>query len=209
MERPSSSNVLRTQPSVSRQAREKRNAHGAAVLWFTGLSGAGKSTIARAVDKRLFEMGCQTAVLDGDNLRHGLCGDLEFTASDRTENVRRAAEVARLFYEHGAIVLCTFVSPFSADRDFARSIIEPGRFIEVYVQCELDICKLRDPKGLYRKAMSGEITGFTGVDSPYEAPTAPEVSVHTSIVSVEDAAELVVGQLRTRGLLGERLSDKG
>ncbi len=200
--RKTSANVEWAIQGISREEREKRNGHAAAVLWFTGLSGSGKSTVARAVEKKLFELGCHTMMLDGDNVRHGLCGDLGFSDADRTENIRRISEVARLFFESGAITLCTFISPFVQDRAFARSLVPEGRFVEIFVRCDLDVCKRRDPKGLYRKALAGELPGFTGIDSPYEEPPAPEVTVETDLQSVEEAVQKVLGLLSERGVLG-------
>ncbi len=199
--RRSSSNVTWGGANISREAREQRNGHGSAVVWFTGLSGSGKSTVARAVERRLFDEGCHTMLLDGDNVRHGLCGDLGFSDNDRTENIRRIGEVSRLFFDSGAITLCTFISPFRADRNFVRGIVEPGRFVEVYVKCDLAICKRRDPKGLYKKAEAGEISGFTGIDSPYEEPEEPEVTVETDLQSVEQIVEKVIGVLREKRVL--------
>jgi len=182
--------------NVPREAREARNRHQAAVLWFTGLSGSGKSTIARALERRLFEMGCQTMLLDGDQLRHGLNGDLGFGDAHRTENIRRAGEVARLFFEHGNIVICTFVSPFAADRARVRSMIPEGRFYEIFVDCDIEECKRRDPKGLYAKAERGEIASFTGVSSPYEKPEAPDLVIDTATASVESAVNTIAGRLQ-------------
>ena len=164
--RPHSSDVAWEGAAITRSRREARNGHAAAVLWFTGLSGAGKSTVARLLEQRLFALGVQTFSLDGDNVRHGLNGDLGFSAADRQENIRRVAEVAKLAFEHGAVVLCTFISPFRRDRDFARSLIPAGRFIEVHVKCDVATCEARDPKGLYARARRGEIAEFTGVSVP-------------------------------------------
>jgi bifunctional enzyme CysN/CysC len=181
--------------------RETRNGHRAAVLWFTGLSGSGKSTVARRLERRLFEQGCQTTYLDGDNVRHGLNGDLGFSPADRKENIRRVAEVARLAFDHGTLTICTFISPFAADRDFARSLLPEGRFIEVYVKCDLEVLKRRDPKGLYAKALRGEIPEFTGVSSPYEEPSTPEILVETDVQTVDDIVDLILDELANRGLL--------
>ncbi|RIK47155.1 MAG: bifunctional sulfate adenylyltransferase subunit 1/adenylylsulfate kinase [Chloroflexi bacterium] len=200
-ERRRSANVVWEGTHITREMRERRNGHRAAVLWFTGLSGSGKSTVARQLEKRLFEQGCQTNYLDGDNVRHGLNGDLGFSPADRKENIRRVAEVARLGFEHGNLTLCTFISPFKADREFARSLLPAGRFIEVYVKCDLDVCKRRDPKGLYAKALAGEIPEFTGVSSPYEEPERPEILVETDVQSVDDIVETILEELRRRGLL--------
>ncbi|MBN1366041.1 MAG: sulfate adenylyltransferase subunit CysN [Syntrophaceae bacterium] len=165
--------------------REKQNAHRAIVLWFTGLSGSGKSTIAATLEKRLFALNCKTALLDGDNVRHGLCSDLGFSALDRKENIRRAGEVAKLFFDHGNIVLCTFISPFKQDRDFVRSLFPEGRFIEIHVRCSIDECRKRDPNELYKKAESGLIRDFTGLTSPYEEPEKPELIIDTENNSVQ------------------------
>jgi bifunctional enzyme CysN/CysC len=187
--------------NIPREERERRNPHRAAVLWFTGYSGSGKSTIARVLERRLFSLGCQTMLLDGDHLRHGLCGNLGFSEKDRSENIRRAGEVARLFFEAGHIVLCTFISPFERDRQFVRSLIPKESFLEVYVKCDLDICMHRDPNGLYERALRGEILEFTGISSPYEAPQFPEVVLQTDAHSVDESAEEIIARLRQAGLV--------
>ncbi|MGM0443249.1 MAG: sulfate adenylyltransferase subunit CysN [Fibrobacterota bacterium] len=166
------------------------------VLWFTGLSGSGKSTLAKEVEKRLFERGINPFTLDGDNLRHGLCRDLGFSQEDRRENIRRAGETARLMYGAGVYVLCAFISPDREMRDTVRRLFPAGDFIEIHVQCSVDVCRSRDPKGLYRKADAGEITDFTGVDSPFEAPKSPELTIDTSTLSVEEAANRIIEYLR-------------
>jgi adenylyl-sulfate kinase len=147
-------------------------------------------------------MGCETFYLDGDNVRHGLNGDLGFSAADRKENIRRVGEVAKLAFEHGHLVLCTFISPFREDRRFARSLLPEGRFVEVYVKCDLEVAKRRDPKGLYAKALAGEIKEFTGVSSPYEEPEAAELVVESDLVSAEDAVETILAELAARGIVG-------
>ena len=200
-DRRKSSNIVWESTEISREMRETRNGHRAAVLWFTGLSGSGKSTVARRLERRLFEHGCQTTYLDGDNVRHGLNGDLGFSPVDRKENIRRVAEVARLAFDHGTLTICTFISPYRADREFARSLLPEGRFIEVYVKCDLEVLKRRDPKGLYAKALRGEIPEFTGVSSPYEEPTAPEILVETDVQSVDDIVEQIMDELTREGLL--------
>jgi bifunctional enzyme CysN/CysC len=164
----------------------RRNGHKGAVLWCTGFSGSGKSTVAKALVRQLFSQGCQVMMLDGDNVRHGLCGDLGFSDQDRWENIRRVGETAKLFYEQGNIVVCTFISPFRADREFVRSALPAGAFHELFIKCDLEVCKRRDPKGLYKKALAGEIKDFTGIDSPYEEPEQPEVVVETDLHSVEE-----------------------
>lgn len=196
-----SSNVVSQHTGISQERWEKRNGHQGAVLWLTGLSGAGKSTIASALAEALFEQFCQVACLDGDNLRHGLCGDLGFSIRDRSENIRRAGEVARLFYEQGNLVLCTFISPFRADRDFVRSILPRGAFLEIYVSCDLSVCKQRDAKGLYRRAEAGEILDFTGVSSPYEPPLQPEIVLDTQTQDVASCVNQVLDELLLRGIL--------
>jgi bifunctional enzyme CysN/CysC len=187
--------------NISRQTREARSLHGAAVLWLTGLSGAGKSTIATTLEKKLFEQGCQTMLLDGDQLRHGLCRDLGFSEKDREENIRRAAEVARLFFESAHLVICTFISPFAKDRAFARSLIDEDRFLEIYIKCDLEICKRRDPNGLYKKAQSGEIANFTGITSPYEEPQRPDIVVETDLISVEDSVACIMEKIRLKKII--------
>ena len=184
--------------SVDAQDRERLAGHAAAVLWFTGLSGAGKSTLASAVERRLHALQCRTFVLDGDNLRHGLCSDLGFSAEDRHENIRRAGEVAALFVQSGAIVLSALISPFAADRARARRLVPEGRFLEIYCNASVDDCEQRDVKGLYRRARNGEVREFSGISSPYEAPTAPELVLHTARDSVEQCVEQVLAMLRAR-----------
>ncbi len=181
-----SPNVVWEPGVVDRAAREARNAHAAAVIWFTGLSGSGKSTLARGIESQLFDEDRQVVRLDGDNVRHGLCGDLGFSEADREENIRRVAEVAKLFFEAGQIVLCSFISPYARDRAFARSLIPADRFIEVHVRCDVEECSRRDPKGLYARARAGELSGLTGVDAPYEEPVAPDLVVDTALTSVVD-----------------------
>lgn len=187
--------------NIGREEREERNHHSAAVLWLTGFSGAGKSAIAAALEKMLYKQGCQTMLLDGDQLRHGLCADLGFSEKDREENIRRVAEVARLFFESGHIVICTFISPFAKDRAFARSLIPDGRFIEIFIKCDLEVCKRRDPNGLYEKAQSGEIASFTGVSSPYEAPQRPDLILETDLISIEDSVGAIMDKLRMKKII--------
>jgi bifunctional enzyme CysN/CysC len=189
--------------NISRQTREARSHHGAAVLWLTGFSGAGKSTIAMALEKTLFKQGCQTMLLDGDQLRHGLCADLGFSEKDREENIRRAAEVARLFFESGRLVICTFISPFAKDRVFARSLIPAERFFEIFIKCDLEVCKRRDPNGLYKKALSGEIANFTGISSPYEAPQNPDIVLVTDLINVEDSVACIMDRLRIKKIVSQ------
>jgi adenylylsulfate kinase len=183
------------QATVTRERREQLNGHRGGVLWFTGLSGAGKSTLAHAVEEQLHQMGCRTFVLDGDNVRHGLCGDLGFSVEDRTENIRRIGEVAKLFIEAGVIVLTAFISPFREDRRKVRAMMSPGEFVEVYCQCPIKVCEQRDVKGLYKKARMGEILHFTGISSPYEAPNAAEVVVNTAEIELQNCVKQVVDVL--------------
>lgn len=194
-------NVVWQTPVVTRQLRERRNGHRAATLWFTGLSGAGKSTLAHALESALFELGCNTFVFDGDNIRHGLCRDLGFSEADRTENIRRIGEVAKLANEAGVIAITAFISPFRRDRDLVRSSMADGDFIEVYVKCSLEECERRDVKGLYRRARAGEISDFTGISSPYEAPENPEIVIDTTSQDLADAVAQLLAYCRGRGIL--------
>ncbi|MDP1996231.1 MAG: adenylyl-sulfate kinase [Gallionella sp.] len=188
---PASVNVVWHHATVTRARREAQNGHRGAIIWFTGLSGAGKSTLAHAVEEHLHQMGCRTFVLDGDNVRHGLCGDLGFSATDRVENIRRVGEIAKLFMEAGVIVLTAFISPFREDRNKVRAMVQPGEFVEIYCQCPVEVCEQRDTKGLYKKARAGEIGQFTGISSPYEAPDMPELAVNTSERSLQDCVQQV------------------
>lgn len=199
--RPRSSNVVWTDTPITRADREAANGHQAAVLWFTGLSGAGKSTIAQALEQRLFALGCRTFYLDGDNVRHGLNGDLGFSPQDRQENIRRVAEVAKLAFDHGQIALCTFISPYRADRAQARSLLPGGRFLEIHVACSLEECIRRDPKGLYARALDGKLPEFTGISSPYEEPFTPELTIATDVQGVEQSVDYILHDLRRRGIL--------
>ncbi|MCM0081386.1 adenylyl-sulfate kinase [Geomonas sp. Red32] len=180
-----------------RQYRE-RNGHAPRLLWFTGLSGSGKSTLARAVEERLFARGWYTYLLDGDHLRYGLNNDLGFSAADRKENIRRVGEVARLMVEAGLVVHAAFISPFAEDRDRVRSLLPPGQFVEIYLKCPLDVCELRDPKDLYRKARAGEIPEFTGIDSPYEEPPRPELVIDTSRTDLDRSVATILNYLDGR-----------
>ncbi|MGI8755758.1 MAG: sulfate adenylyltransferase subunit CysN [Acidimicrobiales bacterium] len=196
-----SQNVHWQAVDVTPEARGELMGHGPGVVWFTGLSGAGKSTIANRVEQRLHAMGVHTALLDGDNVRHGLNHDLGFTDADRIENIRRVGEVARLMADAGLIVLVSFISPFRSERDLARSLAGEGRFCEVFVDTSLAAAEARDPKGLYRKARRGELPNFTGIDSPYEEPEAPEVRVDTGELDPDQAAEAIIEQLRTMAIV--------
>lgn len=198
---PVSSNVVWHHATVSRERREAQNDHKGAIIWFTGLSGAGKSTLAHAVEEALHQQGCRTFVLDGDNVRHGLCADLGFSDKDREENIRRIGEVSKLFMQAGVIVLTAFISPFRADRQRVREMVAPGEFIEVYCNTPLGVCEDRDVKGLYKKARKGEIAEFTGISSPYEAPEAPEMEVNTGRDSLESCLSQVINCIKKNGLV--------
>ncbi len=187
-------NIVWHDPQVSREMRQEANGHRSAVLWFTGLSGAGKSTLAHAVEERLYEMGVHTYVLDGDNVRHGLCGDLGFSDVARRENIRRIGEAAKLFVDAGVVVLTAFISPFRSDRQQVRKLLGKD-FIEIFCNSPLDVCESRDVKGLYQRARSGEIKDFTGISSPYEEPEAAEIVVDTGSLDIEEAVHQVVGYL--------------
>jgi bifunctional enzyme CysN/CysC len=187
---------------VSKEARSLLNGHKPAVLWFTGLSGAGKSTIANIVEKQLLALGCHSMTLDGDNVRHGLNRDLGFSEADRVENIRRIAEVSKLFVEAGLIVLVSFISPYRNERMLARDCVEEGEFLEIFVDTPVDECRRRDPKGLYQKADAGEIRNFTGVSAPYEPPLDPELRLPTLEGSPEVLAARVIDELRNRGIIG-------
>ena len=191
---------------VPRDSKEERNQHKSRVLWFTGLSGSGKSTLANATEKILHDMGLQTYILDGDNVRMGLNKDLGFSPEDRTENIRRITEVAKLFADSGSIVLTAFISPYREDRDKAREIISDNDFIEVLVSADLSVCEARDPKGLYKKARAGEIKGFTGIDAPYEEPLNPELTVETDKYDIQASAQIVVDYLIKEGIINEELA---
>ena len=186
---------------VTKEARVAIKGHRPGVVWFTGLSGAGKSTIANALERRLHAMGCHTATLDGDNVRHGLNRDLGFTDADRVENIRRVAEVAKLMVDAGLLVLVSFISPFRAERDSARALVDGSEFVEVFVDTPLDVAEQRDRKGLYRKARAGNLPHFTGIDSPYEPPPSPEVRIDTVSSSVAESVEQIVSQLRAQGIV--------
>ena len=194
-------NITWHQHNVTSQERQKRNGHKGAVLWFTGLSGSGKSTVANAVDRLLHDRGIHTYVLDGDNIRMGLNKNLDFSPDDRTENIRRIGEVAKLFAEAGTLVLTAFIAPFKRDRDQVRQIMGDGQFVEVYVNASLETCESRDPKGLYKKARAGEIKGFTGLDAPYEAPEPGDIVLDSDSKSIEELASEVIAYLEFHGYL--------
>ncbi len=196
-----SSDVVWHHATVTRERREKLQGHKSLILWFTGLSGAGKSTVAHATEERLHQMGCHTYVFDGDNVRHGLCGDLGFSIEDRTENIRRVGEMAKLFIDAGTIALTAFISPLRSDRRRVRELVEEGDFIEIYCRCSLEVCEERDVKGLYKKARAGEIANFTGISSPYEEPEQPELVLDTDQHSIDECVDHVIALLKERGVL--------
>lgn len=200
MELYQSDNVKWHRSLVSRSMRNMKNGHASPVIWFTGLSGSGKSTLAHSVEKALFDMGCQAYVLDGDNVRHGLCGDLGFSATDRTENLRRIAEVAKLMTDAGIIVLAAFISPSGSDREKVRNMFGKTDFLEIYCKCRIDVCETRDVKGVYKKARNGEINNFTGISSPYEPPTNPELILDTSSESIEECIKKIMLLLNKCGV---------
>jgi adenylylsulfate kinase len=196
-----STNVVWHRATVTRARREQLNGHRGAIIWFTGLSGAGKSTLAHAVEENLHQMDCRTFVLDGDNVRHGLCGDLGFSAKDREENIRRVGEVAKLFMEAGVIVLTAFISPYRADREHVRGMVEHGDFMEIFCDSPVEVCESRDVKGLYKKARSGQIADFTGISSPYEAPFNPELSVNTGELTQDECVQQILNEMIFRGFI--------
>lgn len=199
------SHVVWHEASVSRERRSHLNGHKSAVLWFTGLPSSGKSTVAHAVEEKLFQIGCRTFVLDGDNVRHGLCSDLGFTPEYRTENIRRIGEVAKLFIEAGVIVLTAFISPYREDREQVRQLVGQGNFIEIFCDCPLEVCEQRDPKGHFQKARDGLISNFTGISAPYEAPERRDLALKTDVYSPDECTEQVIDLLVTRGVVKEIL----
>lgn len=196
-----SSNVVWHQSTVTRADREAQNGHRGTIIWFTGLSGSGKSTLAHAVEDCLHQRGCRSFVLDGDNVRHGLCGDLGFSVDDRQENIRRIGEMAKLFMEAGMIVLTAFISPYQADRRRVREMVKGGDFLEVYCNAGIEVCESRDVKGMYKKARAGKIAEFTGISSPYEVPQQPELIVETGREELEVCVSQVMAELERRGVI--------
>jgi adenylylsulfate kinase len=194
---------------ITRAHRERLNVHRSTVLWFTGLSGSGKSTLAHAVEEKLYQLGCRTFVLDGDNVRQGLCSDLGFSAEDRSENIRRISEAARLLVESGVIAMTAFISPFRADRQKARSIFPHGDFIEIFCEATLAVCEQRDVKGLYKRARAGEVKEFTGISSPYEAPDNPELIVRTGELELEDCVAQVIEFMELRDIFKRKPQLRG
>ena len=186
---------------LTKEDRQKLKGHKSVILWFTGLSGSGKSTIAHALEEKLYQRKVHTYVLDGDNIRRGLNRDLGFSPEDRKENIRRLGEVAKLFVDAGIIVIVAAISPYRSDRTFVRNLVEPGEFIEIYVKCPLKICEARDPKGLYKKARKGIIKNFTGIDAPYEEPENPEIIIESNKESVEEAVNKIIQYLEEKEII--------
>ena len=189
-------NIHSHQALITRDQRNRQAGHRSVILWFTGLSGSGKSTLAHAVEEALFNRGCRPFVFDGDNVRHGLCADLGFTKEDREENIRRIGEMSKLFTEAGVIALTAFISPFRADRNRVRGLVDKGAFIEIYCSAPLEVCEQRDVKGLYAKARAGKIPDFTGISSPYEPPLNPELIIDTANLALEKCVDQVVSYLK-------------
>jgi len=186
---------------VDRNDRQQRHNHNSFVLWFTGLSGSGKSTLANAVEKKLFDTNHNVVVLDGDNIRHGLCSDLGFSENDRHENIRRIGEVSKLFVETGTIVLAAFVSPYEEDRKQIRNLLADDEFFEVFCDCDLSTCEERDPKGIYKRARKGEIKNFTGISAPYESPVSPDVRINSAKQTIDEEVGMVIELLTTKNLI--------
>ncbi len=196
-----STNITWHNSTITKQDRQFLNGHKSCVLWFTGLSGSGKSTLANAVDFRLHQLKCNSYVLDGDNIRHGLNKDLSFNKEDRQENIRRIGEVAKLFVDSGQIVSTAFISPFREDRELVRELFNPDEFIEVFVNCPIAVCEERDPKGLYQQARQGKINEFTGISSPYEQPDNPEITIQTNEMTIDQSVEKILHYLKEKKIL--------
>ncbi len=196
-----SSNVVWHDTEITKLDRENRNGHKGVVVWMTGLSGCGKSTVATELQKQLFDRGCSVYILDGDNIRHGLNSDLGFSPEDREENIRRIGQVAKLFAESGTIAITSFISPYRKDRDINRALLPEGEFIEIFVKASLEVCEQRDPKGLYKKARAGIIPEFTGISAPYEEPLHPELVIETDKLSVEKSTLKILDYLREKGII--------
>ncbi|MFT4414103.1 adenylyl-sulfate kinase [Fredinandcohnia humi] len=194
-------NIIWHHSIISKLDRQYRNKHKSCVIWFTGLSGSGKSSLANALDKELFQHGIQSYVLDGDNIRHGLNAGLGFSKEDRKENIRRIGEVSKLFVDSGQIISTAFISPFREDREQVRALFPEGEFIEVYVKCPISICENRDPKGLYKRARSGAIREFTGISSPYEEPINPELIIETDTMSIPQSVTKIINFLKNKNII--------
>ena len=186
---------------ITKEDRRKIKKHSSAIIWLTGLPASGKTTIARELEKVLHEMGAHTYILDGDNVRHGLNRDLGFSKDSRKENIRRIAEVAKLFMDAGIITICAFVSPYKDDRDVARNLVEGSEFMEVYVKCPLDVCMERDPKSMYKKAATGNMKAFTGIDDPYEEPDSPEIIIETNSLTLSESVNILIEHLAKNGII--------
>lgn len=200
-------NIVWHDTEITKLDREERNGHRGVVIWLTGLSGSGKSTVATELQKELFDRGCQVYILDGDNIRHGLNSDLGFSPAEREENIRRIGEVAKLFAEAGIITITSFISPYRADRDRNRALLKKGEFIEIFVKAPLRICEERDPKGLYQKARTGTIPEFTGISAPYEEPLEPELVIETDKLSVEESTQTIIDYLYKKEVI-QKYSDQ-
>ena len=186
---------------VSKDNRRSIKGHSSAIVWLTGLPASGKTTIARELEKRLYETGVHTYVLDGDNLRHGLNKDLGFSKDERKENIRRVAEVANLFCDAGILTICSFVSPYTEDRQYAKGLVDESEFIEVFVKCPLEVCLERDPKSMYKKAVSGKMKSFTGIDDPYEHPEFPDITIETDQLSITESVDRIIEHLDSKGII--------
>ncbi len=197
-------NIKWFEPTIKRIHREQSNKHKGMILWFTGLSGSGKSTLSNCLEEILHNLNMKTYVLDGDNVRKGLCNDLGFTENDRVENIRRIGEVSKLMMDAGLIVMSAFISPFKSDRRIVRKLVEKGNFIEIFVDAPLDVCESRDVKGLYKKARSGEIKDFTGISSPYEKPENAELIIDTSNNSIEECVNKIIKYLKDEGIIPKK-----
>ena len=195
-------NIVWHNYAISKSQRSEQKKHKPTILWFTGFSGSGKSTVANALESSLNQLGVHTYLLDGDNVRHGLCKDLGFTDEDRVENIRRVGETAKLMVDAGLVVLTAFISPFQSERDMVRNLVEDGEFIEVFLDTPLDVCETRDPKGLYKKARAGEIKHFTGIDPDYQIPTSPEIKIDTSKNTLDQSVQELVAYLKQQQIIG-------
>ncbi|MEK6268962.1 MAG: adenylyl-sulfate kinase [Planococcus sp. (in: firmicutes)] len=195
-------NIVWHESTVTKENRQKLNNHKSGVLWFTGLSGSGKSTVSVSLEKEIHALGIRTYLLDGDNVRHGLNKNLGFSPQDRTENIRRIGEVGKLMTDAGVLTLTAFISPYQEDRAQVRALLEKDEFIEVYVKCGVETCENRDPKGLYKKARAGEIKGFTGIDAPYEEPVNPDITIETDKQTVDESVQVIIDYLKKAGYLG-------
>ncbi len=195
-------NIVWHNYAVNKSQRSEQKGHKPVILWFTGFSGSGKSTVAGALESALHQQGVHTYLLDGDNVRHGLCNDLGFSDEDRVENIRRVGELSKLMVDAGLVVLTAFISPFQAERDMVRKLVSDGEFIEVFLDTPLDVCEQRDPKGLYKKARAGEIKHFTGIDSDYQVPVNPEIRIDTSANSLEQSVQQLVAYLKDKQVIG-------